>query len=100
MVITTTKGFSGRETSPATFKHQLWGHLPPFFCANTPEYLCETLPDLCETKIKGVAATQISNCGGETLCETDFQHLPISAYMCQYKEVSQQDDGLTRFAYI
>ena len=56
-----------------------------FFCAYTPEYLCETLPDLCETKIKGVAATQISNCDGETLCETDFPHLPISAYACQYK---------------
>jgi hypothetical protein len=78
----TTKGFSGRKTSPVTFKHQLWGHLPPFFCANTPEYLCETLPDLCETKMRGVAATQISNCDGETLRETLFYRF---AYMCQYR---------------
>jgi hypothetical protein len=53
--------------------------LPPFFCANTPEKLCETLPYLCETKMKGVATTQISNCDGETLRETLFIDLPICA---------------------
>ena len=79
MATSTINEFLGRTTSPPTLKHQLWGHLPPFFCAYTPEKLCETLPHLCETKSRGAAASWLSDWCGETLCETLFIDLPMYA---------------------
>jgi hypothetical protein len=72
MVITTTDGKLGRETSPLTTKHQVWGHLPPFFCAYTPEELFETPLELFETNPRGAACAGSVDCDVETLFETDL----------------------------
>jgi hypothetical protein len=52
---------------------------------------------LCETKMRGVAVTQISNCDGETLRETLFYRF---AYMCQYERWCGLVRVLPMFAYI
>ena len=93
----TIDGKLGSFYSPLTTKHQLWGHLPPFFCANTPEEMCETLPHLCETKSRGAAASGLTDCCGETLCETLFIVLPICA---NTGGGTDWQGVLTRFAYI